>query len=121
VAPSDSENLFSCQETCAVRKLVLFEKCETLPRKIFSSIAQIEESSKNYFAAKRRQTSSKRRVRDALDCDHRWDSTWIRLSGVTRTLSATLRRERVTHGEGRKQAMRVAAWLRELQRSRKPF
>jgi hypothetical protein len=59
------------------KKLVLFAKFETLPEKIFSSIAQFEESSKNYFVAKRRQTSSKRRVRDALDRDHRWKSTWI--------------------------------------------
>jgi len=32
---------------------VLFAKFETLPKKIFSSIAHNEESSKNYFAAKR--------------------------------------------------------------------
>jgi len=56
---------------------VLFAKFERLSEKIFSSIAHIEESSKNYFAEKRLQTSSKRRIRDALDRDHRWDSTWI--------------------------------------------
>jgi len=35
---------------------VLFAKFERLSEKIFSSIAHIEESSKNYFAEKRRQT-----------------------------------------------------------------
>jgi len=54
---------------------VLFAKFETLPEKIFSSIAHNKESSKNYFAAKRRQTSSSRRSRDAFDRDHRKEST----------------------------------------------
>jgi hypothetical protein len=59
------------------KKLVLFAKFETLPEKIFSSIAHNQESSKNYFAAKRLQTGRKRRVRDALDRDHRKESSWI--------------------------------------------
>jgi hypothetical protein len=46
------------------------------PKKYFGSIAHNEQSSKNYFAAKRGQTRSKRRVRDALGCDHRKESTW---------------------------------------------
>jgi hypothetical protein len=56
---------------------VLFAKFETLSEKIFSSIAHNQESSKNYFAVKRLQTGSKRRVRDALDRDHRKESSWI--------------------------------------------
>ena len=59
------------------KKLVLFAKFETLPEKIFSSIAHIEESSKNYFAAKPLQTGSKHRVRDAVDRDHRKEPSWI--------------------------------------------
>jgi len=46
------------------------------PKKYFGSIAHNEQSSKNYFAVKQRKTSSKRRVRDALDRDHRKESTW---------------------------------------------
>jgi hypothetical protein len=55
---------------------VLFAKFETQPEKIFSSIAHNEESSKNYFAAKPRKTSSNRRVGEALDRDHHKESTW---------------------------------------------
>jgi len=46
------------------------------PKKYFGSIAHNEQSSKNYFAAKQRQTSNKRRVRDAFDRDHHKESTW---------------------------------------------
>jgi hypothetical protein len=56
---------------------VLFAKFETFPKKIFSSIAHIEESSKNYFAAKPLQKGSKHRVRDAVDRDHRKEPSWI--------------------------------------------
>jgi len=55
--------------------VVLFAKFETLSEKIFSSIAHNQESSKNYFAAKRLQTGSKRRDQDALDRDHRKESS----------------------------------------------
>jgi hypothetical protein len=45
------------------------------PKKYFGSIAHNEQSSKNYFAEKRSQTSSKRRLRDALRRNHRKQST----------------------------------------------
>jgi hypothetical protein len=82
----DSESFLSPGDRRATRKfyfpakklvLLLFAKFETLPEKIFSSIAHIEESSKNYFGAKPLQKGSKHRVRDAVDRDHRKEPSWI--------------------------------------------
>jgi len=48
--PSDSKNLFSRQETCVVRKI------RNVIGKNFQQHCTYQESSKNYFAAKRLQT-----------------------------------------------------------------
>jgi len=44
-------------------------------KKYFGSIAHNWESSKNYFAVKRRQTSEQASISDAFERDHRKEST----------------------------------------------
>jgi len=104
------------------KKLVLFAKFETLSEKIFSSIAHNRESSKNYFAAKRLQTGSKRRDQDALDRDHRKESSLDLIIRRHSGVECGGRGEKLeTHGETQERSARRRVVTRAVGAGRNRF
>jgi hypothetical protein len=101
---------------------VLFAKFETLPEKIFSSIAHNEQSSKNYFAAKRRQTSSSIDLGMHAIAIIATNRRGTRCSGVTPTRSAAVAARNTRHGDNLEtgKAHRRVVAARKPYRSRTP-